>query len=561
MEQRDNGIERIVVHDLLAAVGTGVGRDGHAPVALARDAPVGTLLNHGADTVGGVRGIPLHVVLDLIAGSLAQAGLVHGDEPLIGGAEQHRVLAAPAMGIAVGDLLLHHQGAALAQKLDDVRVGLVGVHAGERAAGAKLLADVELAVVIDGHADLHALLDANVIVVGTVTGRVVDDTGTVVDANVISKQGHALDALEDGLFVVQVMESLGGNGILLAVNEDRGVLPAELLAACGSELLEHDLGAAVVLDGDVRLTGLERDRLVGRNRPRGRGPDDEIDRTVEAFEAVRLGGELEAHEDGGRRLVGVLDLRLGECGMAVLAPVDGLVAAIDHAAIEHGLEDLDVGGIVLVVKRQVGVVPIAQHAQTTETGLLQLDVLYGELVAQLANLCGRGLVELRGPELLLDLMLDRLTMAVPAGHIRNLAALHGPVAVDHVLGDLIHRVADVNRAVGIRGAVVQDELLMPLVLLERLLVDLVVLPVLKPYRLGLGEAGSHGESGLGQVHGLLVLVGHDIPSTQCAYACAWALKKRPSLQAGTKRRCCDAARALRLTTQLRCKSTRYSAGL
>ena len=151
--------------------------------------------------------------------------------------------------------------------------------------------------------------------------------------------------------------------------------------------------------------------------------------------------------------------------MAVLAPVDGLVTAIDHALVEHGLEDLDVGGVMLVIERQIRVVPIAEHAQATEAGLLQLDVLDSELIAKLADLSRGGLVELLGAELLLDLVLDRLTVAVPTGDIRNLIALHHPVAVDHVLGDLVHGMADVDRAVGVRRAVVQHELLMPLVLL------------------------------------------------------------------------------------------------
>ena len=71
--------------------------------------------------------------------------------------------------------------------------------------------------------------------------------------------------------------------------------------------------------------------------------------------------------------------------MAVLAPVDGLVTAIDHALVEHGLENLDVGGVMLVIERQIGVVPIAEHAQATETGLLQLDVLDSELIAKLTE--------------------------------------------------------------------------------------------------------------------------------------------------------------------------------
>ena len=512
MEELDDGVERGVVHDLLAAVGAGIAGDRHAPVALTADAPVGTLLDHGADAVGGVSRIPLDVLADLFACLLAQTGLVHRDEPLVGSTEEHRVLAAPAVRIAVRDLLLEDQGATLAQELDDVRVGLIGVHTAEGAAGAKLLAGVELAVVIDRHADVgDALLEAGKVVVDAVAGRVVDDTGTVIDADVIGQQRHALNAVKDRLLVVDVVEGLGGNHIGLAVDHNRGVLPAKLLAALGSQVLEHDLGTALVLNGDIGGAGLKGNGLVGGDGPRRGRPDDEVDRAVEVLEAGGLGSHLKAHEDGRARLVGVLNLGLGQRGVAVLAPVNRLVAAIDHALIEHGLEDLDVGGVMLVIERQIGVVPVAEHAQTTEAGLLQLDVLDSELVAELTDLGRGGLVELLGAELLLDLVLNRLTVAVPTGNIGNLIALHHPVTVDHVLGNLVHGMADVDRAVGVRRTVVQHELLVTLVLLQNLLVDLVVLPVLESLGLGLGKTGTHGKSGFRQIHRLLVLVCHGTP--------------------------------------------------
>ena len=512
VEELDDGVERGVVHDLLAAVGAGVAGDRHAPVALAADAPVGTLLDHGTNAVGGMGRIPLDVLADLFASLLAQTGLVHRDKPLVGSTEEHRVLAAPAVRIAVRDLLLEDQGAALAQELDDVRVGLIGIHATEGATGTKLLAGVELAVVIDRHADVgDALLEAGKVVIDAVTGRVVDDTGTVIDTDVIGQQRHALNAVKDRLLVVDVVEGLGRNHVGLAVDHDRGVLPAKLLAALGSQVFEHDLGTALVFNGDVGGTGLEGNGLVGRDGPRRSRPDDEVDRAVEVLEAGGLGGHLKAHEDGRARLVGVLDLGLGQRSVAVLAPVNRLVAAIDHALIEHGLEDLDVGGVMLVIERQVGVVPVAEHAQATETGLLQLDVLDSELVAELTNLGRGGLVELLGAKLLLDLVLDRLAVAVPTGDVGNLIALHHPVAVDHVLGNLVHGVADVDRAVGVRRAVMQHELLVTLVLLQNLLVDLVVLPVLESLGLGLGKTGTHGKTGFGQIHRLLVLVCHGTP--------------------------------------------------
>ena len=58
------------------------------------------------------------------------------------------------------------------------------------------------------------------------------------------------------------MEGLGGNHIGLTVDHNRGVLPTKLLAALGSQVLEHDLGTTLVLNGDIGGAGLEGNCLV-----------------------------------------------------------------------------------------------------------------------------------------------------------------------------------------------------------------------------------------------------------------------------------------------------------
>ncbi len=92
--------------DDLAAVLAVKGGDGHAPDALAADAPVGTVAHHIRDAVLAPVGDPFHLV-DTLERLVAEIG--DGDEPLIGGAENYRLLAAPAMRIGVGDLELAKQ--------------------------------------------------------------------------------------------------------------------------------------------------------------------------------------------------------------------------------------------------------------------------------------------------------------------------------------------------------------------------------------------------------------------------------------------------------------------
>ena len=103
--------------------------DRHAPGALARDAPVGAVGDHPRDALATPRGDPAHAV-DLLEGRRAQPPLLHRDEPLAGRAEDHRVLAAPAVRVAVGDLPLAQQVAGVANGRDDDGVGVEDLLAG-----------------------------------------------------------------------------------------------------------------------------------------------------------------------------------------------------------------------------------------------------------------------------------------------------------------------------------------------------------------------------------------------------------------------------------------------
>ena len=268
--------------------------------------------------------------------------------------------------------------------------------------------------------------------------------------------------------------------------------------------------------------------VVGRQGPRRGGPDGHVELALPGLEARGHGGHLKAHEDGGADLVGVLNLGLGKGGVAVAAPVHRLAAAVDGALVEDLLEDLDIGRVVVVRVGQVGVVPLAQHAQALEALALRVHLLDGHLAAQLANLLGGKLAEAGGAHHVLDLVLDGQAVAVPAGHVRREVAAHGPVAIDDVLADLVLRVAQMDGAVGVRGAVMQHELVMPLVLAEELLVHALLVPCCQATRLVGAQVCAHGEPGLGQVHGCLVLVCHllfpslvDAPRNEAPVPSCW----------------------------------------
>ena len=214
--------------------------------------------------------------------------------------------------------------------------------------------------------------------------------------------------------------------------------------------------------------------------------------------------------------------------MALLAPVDGLAAAVDLALQVQVLEDFDIARLEIRDVGEVGVLPVGVHAQALEALALDAHVLRGPLAAQTAQLGLRGCLHLVGAQRYLHHVLDGLAVAVPTGHVRREIAALSMAFIHEVLQHLVEGVADVDGAVGVRRAVVQHKGLAVLVLLENLLVDVLRLPLLESLRLALREVASHREIRLREIHGVLVRIRHEIaPSfadTMFKRAC------RPNLQ-------------------------------
>ena len=89
---------------------------------------------------------------------------------------------------------------------------------------------------------------------------------------------------------------------------------------------------------------MQGDGQVAGQGPDGGGPDDEAQLAlvqVGELAQVVVHGELHIHRGAG--VVLILDLRLGQGGLVVGAPVHGLEALVDVALLGHLAEDLDLG--------------------------------------------------------------------------------------------------------------------------------------------------------------------------------------------------------------------------
>src|SRR5262245_33233249 len=149
--------------------------------------------------------------------------------------------------------------------------------------------------------------------------------------------------------------------------------------------------------------------------------------------------------------------------------------------------------------------PVAHDPQPHELLSLHVEPMFGVCTAFLPE-CdhsgGIGQVRFRlvpgAVVLLLDLPFDRKAMTVPARHVVGIEAQHLLATRDHVLENLVQRMADMDVAVRVRRAVVENELLARFRRRAQLRVKVIFLPARQNLRLALRQAGPHRKVSLRQ---------------------------------------------------------------
>ena len=249
---------------------------------------------------------------------------------------------------------------------------------------------------------------------------------------------------------------------------------------------------------------------VGGQRPGRGGPDGNrhtcagFDFHAEAARECHRVDRVEAHVHRGRGLVLVFHLGLGQRRAAVHAPVHGLVAFLEmpvRREFAEGAHDVRLGA---EIHREIGIGPVAQHTEADEILALALHLALRVLTALLAKFRGTHL-DARFAHFLLDVQFDRQAVAIPAGHVGRIEARQRAGLHDHVLQDLVHGVPDVDLAVRVGRAVMQDEGGCSAARGTDLSVDVLGLPAGQRLGLAGGEVRLHGEAGLRQVQRVLVV--------------------------------------------------------
>ena len=184
----------------------------------------------------------------------------------------------------------------------------------------------EAAAVVDRRVGLQAVLQADVVVLPAVPRRGVHAAGARLEGHVRAEHDERVAVVER----VAAAPALQAAGVDVA--EHGIVADPEGPHAALHQVLGQDVDLARIdLDGGVGEVRVQRDGEVRGQRPGGGRPDDHRHRFPgeRRAELGQLVPDRELHVHGGRAFVLVLDLGLGQRGLAGEAPVDGLLAADD----------------------------------------------------------------------------------------------------------------------------------------------------------------------------------------------------------------------------------------
>ena len=483
-------------------------RNRHAPQTLTADAPVRSRGHHVGNALFAPRRIPLHAgdgLQSLRAQSAFAQLAFHADEPLLRGAEDYRLVAAPAVRIAVLNVLAPHQHAASLQQSDDRLVG----HADLQALVLRQPV-VQHARLVHVAGGVQPVLHASVEVIRAVRRSGVHRARARVHGHVVGHHAKHI-ALQKRMrkhhaFHLRAHKASHHIGLRCRSILLPAALQVALLDRLRGQFVGHNVNAAIAVQRHILRARIKRHGQRCRQRPRRRRPDD-------CAHLVRVGRQLRSNRRGvalqlvfhihrRRDVVLVLHFGFGQRRAVVDAPPHRLQALVHHPFFQEGIEVLDDLGLVPRRHRRVGVREISKHSQPLELIALRLHPLRGILAAGLANL-KRVHLELFAAQLLVHLVFNRQAVAVPARHVRRIEASHRLRLHDEVLQTLVQRVAKMNRPVGVRRSVVQHPSRRALTRLSHQLINANLLPVLQHTGLVLRQVCLHRKIGLGKIDGCL----------------------------------------------------------
>ena len=194
--------------------------------------------------------------------------LVEGDEPLLGGAEDDRVLAAPADRVGVDVLAGLDERARLAQELDRSS----GWRRRRCSPAKRSTSGRKRPRLVHRAVDVEPVADAGQVVVLAVAGRGVHEAGAGVEGDVVGEHARRV-AVDPGMAEAHASRARRPSVTRAA---RPGVRPTRFCALTALSAFASSSTSRVPSTGKNAYSalGVEREREVGGQRPGRRRPDD-----------------------------------------------------------------------------------------------------------------------------------------------------------------------------------------------------------------------------------------------------------------------------------------------
>ena len=222
---------------------------------------------------------------------------------------------------------------------------------------------------------------------------------------------------------------------------------------------------------------MQGDRHVAGNSPGRGGPDYNINRpAVYAFRSLAIVfGQREFDINGRCLLVCIFNFRFRQCGFAMGAPVNRFQSFINVTLVGHGAKYANLLRFKRMLQGQIGMIPVAQHAQPFEFFPLDINKLMGVGITFCPQIQRRHAVTVHTHSVETG-MFNRHAVRIPAGNIRSIIALGIFIFNDDIFQYFIQRMSHVEMTVGIGRPVMEHPLGMSFMQFLFLFINLVFFP-------------------------------------------------------------------------------------
>ena len=504
-------VQRRVIVKLFAALVAIQNYQRHAPIPLPRDAPVRPLRDHRVNPFSAPFRRPFHL------GDFRKRArpdrtrtaprAIQIDEPLFGGAENYRIVAPPAVRIAVRKFLFAEQRAAIAQQRHDD-----GIRLKHGLAFVFRQAFEIAAVSIDRRVRLNAIFLPGLKVLHAVARRGVHDAGALIERHVIG-QNRWDSQIQKRMPEFQLRQIFP--------------FPRPAHASCfklqsierrADQIRREQQRSRGSFGHDVIVVRMKRERAIVRQRPGSGRPDHGTHARAEFFRRrTWLDGKF--HPDRRAGVIFVFHLCFGERGGIHDAPIHGLQPAIHVSFFEKRDEGVGDRGFVLRTHRQIRVFPLPEHTEALEIPPVLIHVARSEFAAHAPELAGRD-ASLFSAEFFFHLRFDRQSVAIPSGNVRRAKARHRFRLHNHVFQNFIQPGAEMNRPGRIGRPVMQDVRRRAGASLLDAMIEFLLFPLRKLLRLVLRQAGLHRKGRARQIQCAFQVnvFGHKLASSaDCPY--------------------------------------------